>query len=233
VPYNAPHIASTFDKSARQAPEEYLAMYPALKGRKQEYAALTTHMDTAIGRILARLREHGLEDDTVVIFSSDNGGDGAADNTPLRGRKATMFEGGLRVPLIVRWPKQIAPGQVNREFATTLDLFPTLVGLAGGRPEPGVMLDGFDLPPVWRGQAKHRRTEMFWQEKSNKAARAGNWKWMETAKGGGLFDLGTDPSESNDLGAHRPEVLAMMRTRWSAWRKEMDAAEPRGPFRDY
>jgi arylsulfatase A-like enzyme len=233
VPYNAPHIASTFDKSARQAPEEYLAMYPALKGRQQEYAALTTHMDTAIGQILARLRQYGLEDDTVVIFSSDNGGDGAADNTPLRGRKATMYEGGLRVPLIVRWPKQIAPGQVSREFATTLDLFPTLVGLAGGRPEPGVVLDGFDMEPVWRGQAKHRRTEMFWQEKNDKAARAGNWKWVETAMGGGLFDLGADPSENNDLSAQRPEVLAMMRTKWSAWRKEMDAAEPRGPFRDY
>ena len=233
VPYNAPHIASTFDKSARQAPEEFLAMYPALKGRTQEFAALTTHMDAGIGRILARLREHGLEEDTVVLFLSDNGGDGAADNTPLRGRKATMLEGGLRVPLIVKWPKRITPGQVNRQFATTLDLFPTLVSLAGGRPDPGVVLDGFDLGPVLRGEAQHRRTEMFWQEKSSKAARVGNWKWVETAQGGGLFDLATDPAEKNDLSAERPEALAMIRAKWSAWRQEMDAAEPRGPFRDY
>jgi hypothetical protein len=98
---------------------------------------------------------------------------------------------------------------------------------------PGVKLDGFDLLPVLRGEKKSPRAEMFWQRRSDKAARVGQWKWVESAKGGGLFDLSADLVETRDLSAEKTDVLARVKGRFEAWRKEMDAAEPRGPFRDY
>ncbi|MBI4902952.1 MAG: sulfatase-like hydrolase/transferase [Acidobacteria bacterium] len=234
--FNAPHIASTFDKKARQVPEKYERMYStegAPYNRKVEYPALCTQMDDAIGEVMARLRAHGLDDNTLVVFISDNGGDGAADNGPLRGRKAQLFEGGLRIPLIARWPGRIAAGRVNRGFVTTLDLFPTFLSASGAPPPAAVKLDGFDLMPVLEGRAQTQRRECFYQEKSSKAARVGQWKWVEARYGGGLFDLSRDLGEKTDLSAEKPEVLAMVKGAWTRWRKEMDAADPRGPFRDF
>jgi hypothetical protein len=87
--------------------------------------------------------------------------------------------------------------------------------------------------PVLRGEQKSPRTEMFWQRRDDKAARVGQWKWLESARGRGLYDLSTDLGEKRDLSAERPDVLAMVKARFEAWRREMDASEPRGPFRDY
>ena len=98
----------------------------------------------------------------------------------------------------------------------------------------GVKFDGFDLLPILRGEKKSPRTEMFWERRSLRAARVGNWKWVEA--GGpnhGLFDLASDLAEKRDLAKEKPEVLAMVRGKFEAWKKEMDASEPRGPFRDY
>jgi len=164
---------------------------------------------------------------------SDNGGEAVADNGALRGRKAQLFEGGLRVPLIARWPGHIPGGKVNHEFTTSLDLFPTFVSAAGAKPDSRIVLDGFSLLPAMQGTAAVPRREMFWQDKSDKAARVGTWKWVESKQGGGLFDLTTDIGEKTDLSGQKPEILAMVKQRWQNWRKEMDAAEPRGPFRDY
>jgi arylsulfatase A-like enzyme len=114
--FNAPHIASTFDKAARQAPEKYLRMYGpegAKYDRKLEYPALCTQMDDSIGEIMDRLKKLNLDDNTLVVFLSDNGGDAAANNGPLRGAKTQLFEGGLRVPMIARWPGHIPQGRIN------------------------------------------------------------------------------------------------------------------------
>jgi arylsulfatase A-like enzyme len=231
VPFNAPHGASTFDRSTPQVPKEYLAMYPG--SPRAQYLALITHLDAAIGEILGRLRQHGLENDTLVVFASDNGGSGPGYNAPLRGGKSTMFEGGLRVPMIARWPGQIPAGTVVSDFAGSVELFPTFLAAGGGTPPAGVKLDGFNLLPVMQGKARSQRTEFYWQRQNDKAARAGKWKWMESAKGSGLYDLQADLGEKNDLSRERPEVLAEVKSKWMAWRREMDAAEPRGPFRDY
>jgi hypothetical protein len=96
-----------------------------------------------------------------------------------------------------------------------------------------VKLDGFNMLPVLQGQAKSPRTEMFWQRRSDRAARVGNWKWVEAGKGKGLFDLSNDLGETKDLSKAKPDVLAMMKAKFAQWRAEMDASEPRGPFRDY
>jgi arylsulfatase A-like enzyme len=233
LPFNAPHSASTFDRTTRQAPEKYLAVYPGLQGRKREYAALVTHMDDAVGEILKQLKQYGLEDNTLVVFMSDNGGENSGSNSPLRGRKAQLFEGGLRVPFIARWPGRIPENKVNREFASSLELFPTFVAAAGSKPDPQIVLDGFNLLPTLEGRAASPRKEMFWQRKGDRAARVGEWKWVDSAEGGGLFHLEQDISEKNDRSAQDPSAAGIVKSQWAQWRRQMDNSEPRGPFRDY
>jgi len=122
---------------------------------------------------------------------------------------------------------------LNKEFLTSLEVFPTLCK-AVGLPQPeGVVLDGFDMLPVLQGKLKSPRKEMFWQRRLDKAARVGRWKWVESVRGSGLFDLGADLSEKKDLSSRHPEILARLKGRFQQWVKEMEAAEPRGPFRDF
>lgn len=235
LPFNAPHGASTFDRSARQAPERYLRMYGGGLDWKTQFKALLTQLDDSIGEILALLKKESLEENTLVVFTSDNGGSGGSSNAPLRAGKGTLFEGGLRVPLMARWPGRIPAGRTVPEFAASLDLFPTFLATAGAAPPPGVKLDGSSLLPALEGREKPRRREMFWHRASSnsRAARVDRWKWVEDQGQGGLFDLSRDAGEAADLSAGRPDVLRMVKQRYAAWWKEMEAAEPRGPFRDY
>jgi len=241
LPFNAPHSASSLDPDIRgtvQAPEEYLAMYPVPPGdkkaqRRRGYMAAVTAMDAAIGELLQRLDEYGLAENTIVIFFSDNGGGTGSDNRPLRGGKSQMFEGGLRVPCIVRFPGRVPAGAACDEFLTSLEIAPTLLAAAGIDPPERVVLDGFDMLPVLAGRVDSPRDEMFWQRRGDRAARVGRWKWVESARGSGLFDLETDLSEQHDLSAEKPDVLAAVQKRFAAWQKAMGEAEPRGPFRDY
>ena len=258
LPFNAPHNASSLDpkiRSAAQATDEYRAMYPDLQrkagfverdfryakqaqvhnaaSKRLEYLASVSCMDAAIGEVLDLLDERGIADNTIVIFFSDNGGSGGSDNSPLRGGKAQMFEGGNRVPCIVRYPGRIPAGQTSEAFLTTLELLPTLLKLANVNSPVDLKLDGHDMLPTLAGQAPSPRSEMYWQRRDDKAARVGHWKWVESTRGNGLFDLASDIGEKNDLSKSHPEKLAELKTRFQAWRSEMDAAEPRGPFRDY
>jgi arylsulfatase A-like enzyme len=234
--FNAPHSASNLDREQRvaQAPPESLALYAdvAARGRRYKYAAIT-RMDAAIGKVLDLLDEEKLAGDTLVIFCSDNGGGGRGLTAPLRGGKNQLFEGGLRVPFIARWPGRIPAGTSRREFITALDLFPTLLAAAGAKAPPGVVLDGFNTLPVLAGQQPTPRQEMFWEAHGDKAARVGAMKWVESAAGHGVFDLAHDEGEQNDLSTARPDLLEELKSRFGAWRRAMDHAEPRGPFRDY
>ena len=235
VPFNAPHGASNLDRVGVQATDEYYRMYGDLPPTKeQRYLAATTQMDHAIGKILDELDRLGVADNTLIVFFSDNGGSGrVADNTPLRGHKAQMWEGGLRVPFLARWPGHLPKGKVLDEFLTSLEVFPTFTRVAGGKLPEDVIYDGFDMLSVLQGKTASQRTEMFWQRRNHKAARYKNWKWVEAGDQGGLFNLTTDIGEQKDLSESRPEMLAELKSRWQAWRKQMDEAEPRGPFRDY
>ncbi len=260
LPFNAPHGASNLDPTIRggaQAPEKFKKLYPKLQAqvgtgqrklkrygdklytvpnrpaRRLEFVASVTAMDAAIGRILNLLDTYKISDNTIVIFFSDNGGGGAADNTPLRGAKGQMFEGGIRVPCIIRWPGKITPGKTNASFLTSLEILPTLLAATKTSPPTNLILDGFDFLPVLQGKIKSPRTEMFWQRRLDKAARVGNWKWVESSRGGGLFDLQNDLSEKKDLSEKHPKILEMVQARFKNWKSEMKAAEPRGPFRDY
>jgi arylsulfatase A-like enzyme len=235
LPFNAPHGASNFDKGGVQAPEEFIRKYPDMdhKGRLTAYYAAVTAMDAAIGEVMAVVKELGQEKNTLFVFLSDNGGSGNGGNAPLRGQKSTMWEGGLRVPFVAWWPGRLPAGVVTDEFLTSLEIFPTLAAISGAKLPSGLELDGFDLLPVLRGEKKSPRTEMFWERRSDRAARVGNWKWVSAGKGGGLFDLSRDLGEKEDVSAKYPEITAKMKAAFAAWKARMDAAEPRGPFRDY
>jgi len=170
LPFNAPHGASNLDpkiRGAAQAPEKFKKMYPNLKDdyvkgsrygkpalvpskskRRLEYAASITCMDAAIGEVLGLLDKFEIADNTIVIFFSDNGGSGGANNAPLRGHKAQMFEGGIRVPFIARYPGTIPAGTVSDEFLTALELFPTFAKIAGQPLPKNVIYDGFNMLPV-------------------------------------------------------------------------------------
>lgn len=241
--FNAPHSASSFgpdpkDKKNRpgvQCPEQYTNLYQdeVKEDKLRRYYGSVTRMDEAIGKVLAAIEQRGETEDTLVFFMSDNGGSGNGGNQPLRGSKSTMWEGGLRVPLIVRWPAKLPAGKVTDEFLTALEFWPTIAAASNAAALNEDIRDGFNMLPVLRGDELSPRKTMFWQRRADKAARVGNWKWLETERGGGLFDLSKDVGESNDLSKQEPAKLAEMRAAWQAWRSEMDAAEPRGPFRDY
>ena len=244
VPFNAPHGGSNLQRPrpGAQAPQQYIRKHygwydpedaNSRTARRMRYMAAITYMDEAIGQILDLLAELGLEDNTIVIFLSDNGGSSSADNSPLRGGKSRLFEGGIRVPCIVRWPGVVSKGTVCEEFLTALEIFPTLCSAAGVQPPKGVILDGFDMTEVIAGKKKSPRKEVFWQRRGDKAARVGNFKWVESSRGSGLFDLSKDIGEQHDLSKERPEVLRMVKSRFAAWQKLMAEAEPRRPFRDF
>ncbi len=241
VPFNAPHGASTLaednggKKPGVQAPEAYKAIYrDKLEDEKMlNYYAAVTCMDEAIGRILKSIDDAGQKENTIVVFLSDNGGSGNGGNEPLRGAKSSLWEGGLRVPFIMRWPGEIPAGKVTDEFLTSLEILPTLLGATGTAMPTEIKLDGFDMLPVLRGEQKSPRNEMFWQRRNDKAARIGNWKWIDSAKANGLFDLSVDLGETNDLVRAKPEIAKMLKDRFETWQTEMNATEPRGPFRDY
>lgn len=248
--FNAPHGASSFGPnetagallkgSSRgrpgvQAPDEYVAKYANsnVPDNLKRYYAAVTCMDDAIGSILKLLDQTKQTENTLIIFQSDNGGSGNGGNAPLRGAKGTLWEGGLRVPLVARWPGRIPAGRVSDECLTTLELLPTLVAAAGAEPAKNIPLDGYDMLPVLAGKSPSPRKEMFWEFRGQKAARVGNYKWIEAEKYRGLFDLASDLGEKNDLTEKQAAVAAEISAKWTAWRKQMDEAEPRGPFRDY
>ncbi len=255
LPFNAPHNASSLDpaiRSAAQAPEETKQLYPQLEDtlidghkygqpaqiasrskRRLEYVAAITRMDEAIGRLLDLLDEYEIADRTFVLFFSDNGGSGGADNSPLRGSKGLVYEGGIRVCALARYPAAIPAGSRCDEFLTSLEVMPTLLNLADVQPPDDLHLDGFDMLPVLAGRLESSRRQMAWKRRDLEALRYDNWKWVRTQKAVELFDLAKDPAESRDLARTNPDLARQLQQRFEDWLSEMDAAPPRGPFRDY
>jgi len=259
MPFNAPHNSSSLDpeiRSSVQAPDEFKKRYPPVdlatkstttyrygnpatvtskEARQRDYRAAVTCMDASIGKLLERLEQKKILGDTIVIFFSDNGGSGGADNAPLRGHKGQTWEGGIRVPCLVRWPAGGIPaGKVCDELLSSLELLPSLAAVTGANVPEELILDGFDWWSTLRGETDSPRKEIFWKRRATRAARVDNWKWVDMGEGkGGLYDLAADPSETTDLSTKHPQQLKKVRARYQAWMKDMEAAEPRGPFRDY
>ena len=243
VAFNSPHSASNLHKDKVQAPENYIRIYGDPPGtKKMRHLANITCMDDAVGEILNTLDEFDLGKNTLVIFTSDHGAGSIGNNGPLRGGKGQLYEGGIRVPFIARWPGQIPDNSVSHEFCSMMDLFPTFLTVAGENPPSDIKLDGYNILPVLTEGRKAARNEHFWEWHDKLAARSGNWKWVRETDSkraaasdevGELYDLSNDIGEQRNLASERPDVLKEMKAKWNAWKKEMDEAEPRGPFRNY
>lgn len=239
--YNAPHMASSLEpgiKGTVQAPEDFIKRYQEGKTpaefKRRGYKAAVTCMDESIGNILMLLKRRGYEDNTIVIFLSDNGGSpGVSSNAPLRGGKAQFFEGGIRVPCIVKWPGHIKKGSVNDALLSSLEIFPSVMAAANTPLPDSIIYDGFNMWPTLRGQENAGRTEIYWEFRGDYAARIDQWKWVASKKGRGLFDLSKDVSEKSDVTAQYPEIAARMESAFRKWQRDMANAEPRGPFKDF
>lgn len=194
---------------------EDLAQFPALAGNRRRAAALTLSLDRATGRILKALEETGLSDNTIIVFTNDNGGEtafNAANNHPLAGHKATHLEGGIRVPMLMRWPNRYAGGTTFDHPVSTLDLMPTFLDAAGRKTAPEPVWDGVSLLPFLDGIEPGRpHRQLYWKKNTRAAVRFGDWKLLRHAdRPPELFDLGHDPSEQNDLAAKNPETVRQL-----------------------
>ena len=218
---------------------------PDLRHRNPTYAAMLKSLDEGVGRVLDHLRARGLEDRTIVVFTSDNGGQMNVDppsrpgepptrNAPLRSGKGSLYEGGIRVPLMVRWPGVTPRGAVSDVPVLLADLFPTLLR-AAGRPVPDG-IDGLDLSALLRDPAARLGRDALYFHYPHYyetttpagAVRAGDWKLLEYFEDGRteLYNLAADPGEERDLASFEPARAAELRTRLARWRAEVGAKMP-------
>jgi arylsulfatase A-like enzyme len=190
-------------------------------GSPRIYAAMMKSMDAGIGRVLDALRRAGVERNTLVIFTSDNGGERYSFNWPFSFQKFFLWEGGIRVPAIVRWPGVVPAGRTTEQAAITMDWTATILAAAGAIADPGYPLDGEDLLPVLRGaRAVYNRT-LFWRTQLRDAARVGQWKYLKDEAGERLYDLELDPGEKADLRRKNPEMFARVKSDYDAWNARM------------
>lgn len=188
---------------------------------------MVTAMDDAIGQVLATLREKNLERDTLVFFLSDNGGprDNASSNAPLRGTKRTLYEGGIRVPFVVRWPGGLPSGKTVSAPIISLDIFTTSLAAAGVAPKAKIV-DGANLLPYLQGKSSvppHER--LYWRTFGGYGAaiREGSLKWTRPANDapGELYDMTADPGEKNNIAASRPKDVERLQSAWNEWSSQM------------
>lgn len=192
-------------------------------GNLATYAKMVTALDTAIGRVLQTLAARGLDKNTIVVFTSDNGGERFSKTWPFTGQKTELLEGGLRIPAIVRWPARIKAAQVTQQVAISMDWLPTLLAAAGGAPDAAYAPDGENLLSVILGTAPVHPRTLFWRYKANKqgAVRAGNWKYLKIADNEFLFDVVNDQRERANLAQKNPEIFNQLKQQWAAWDASM------------
>ena len=228
LPFNAQH-------APLQAPKKYLERFPKITDEKRQlFAAMMASMDDAIGRVMGKIRELGQEENTLVFFIADNGGPTASTtskNGPLRGFKMTTFEGGPRVPYIAQWKGKIPAGKTYDLPVMNLDVLPTAIAAAGGKPEASWQLDGVDLMPYLTGAETGRPHQtLYWRFGPHWAIRDGDMKLVVSKGGSGrpeLYDLATDIGESKDLAAGQPEKAKELQAMWNKWSAEQ--APPSAP----
>ena len=227
VAFNAPH-------APLETTGEYYQRFPQFQDeRKRIHAAMISALDDGVGRILDRVAAGGDADNTIVVFTSDNGGPEVTDsdgrcNAPYLGHKRNLYEGGIRLPFMMRWPARLGAGVTYSEMVSTLDLLPTLLAAAGGA-DPGDVerpLDGVDLLPYLTGEKKAAapHQSLFWRSGPNGAVRQGRYKLVFGGEVARLYDLEADPAEKNDLSAKMADRAAAMRKAWDAWNAQLSPA---------
>jgi arylsulfatase A-like enzyme len=192
-------------------------------GSLETYGKMVRRLDENVGNVLKALDETGQANNTIVVFTSDNGGERYSDVWPLTGRKGELLEGGLRVPLIARWPGHIKAGSRSDQVIVSMDWMPTLLAAAGSSPDAAVPADGQNLLPVILGDAPSHERELFWRYKANQQAAVlrGNWKLLMLAGNEYLFNLADDEHERANVKTLHPEIYAALRNDFDQWNREM------------
>ncbi|MHC4478746.1 MAG: sulfatase [Planctomycetota bacterium] len=218
LPFNAVHWPL-------QALLKHIELFNTGDQNRDIYLAMLVCMDEAIGRVLDALKRTGADDNTLIIFFSDNGGarKNLANNGVLRDYKHSVYEGGIRVPFIVRWPDKLPKGTVCAEPIISLDVMPTICAAVGVELPEGCVYDGKDMLPALRGKTKgplHKA--LFWYDGTDQwAVRAGKWKLLSRKGSLELYDLQTDISEKNNLMEQNPEVVKRLQQTFTAWKNQM------------
>jgi arylsulfatase A-like enzyme len=226
MPFNAQH-------APLEAPQRYLERFAGIQEEKRRtFAAMMSALDDAVGRVLAKVRELGQEEDTLIVFFSDNGGptpQTTSMNFPLRGFKATTLEGGVRIPFCMQWKGHLPSGKTYEHPIIQLDLLPTCLAAAGAKADPNLKLDGVNLLPYLTGEVSAKPHEtLYWRFGEQWAIRKGDWKLVVNKIDGPeprLFDLAKDIGEAQDLTKEFPDKLKELKLAYDAWNSEQ--MEPR------
>ena len=223
--YTAPHWPWETREDAGRAPQVKDNLFDLAGGNIHVYRRMIHHMDEGIGWIVEALRRTGQLDNTLIVFTSDNGGERFSDNWPLVGGKMDLTEGGIRVPWIAHWPAVIAPGGVSAQTCMTMDWSATMLDAAGAAAHTDYPLDGRSLMPLLRDASLHDEPPLFWRmnHRGQRAMRQGVWKYLRVDGNDYLFNLADDERERANRAPVEPERLQAMRAAWEAWNASMPA----------
>ena len=228
VAYNAPHWPYQRPDSPSTARDNamHLQPYDADSGTRQDYVAMLERADQGIGAILALLDKTGLTQNTLVIFTNDNGGEWLSRNAPLFHRKWTLWEGGIRVPAILRWPGRIPAGQVSGQVGITFDITASILAATNTPIPTGEALDGINLLPILSGQSPVVERTLFWRtlyaNRRQRAVRSGDWKLLIDGESAMVFDVRNDLGERNDVARERQDVARRLRPLIDEWEQDVD-----------
>ena len=186
--------------------------------------------DQGVGTILEALERNRVAQNTLVIFTNDNGGEWLSRNAPLSHRKATLWEGGIRVPLILRWPGHLPTGKTSDQVAITMDLTASILAATGTTLPTSYQPEGINIVPTLAGQSPLIERQLFWRidrpERQQKAVRSGNWKLLVDGGLYLLFDLRSDPGEHHDLAAQHTDIVVKLKALLAEWEKDVDQKIP-------
>jgi arylsulfatase A-like enzyme len=229
VSYNAPHWPYQVPDRPSVAIDNarHLMPHDPSTSTRADYVAMVERVDDGVGEILSTLERLGLARDTIVIFTNDNGGEWLASNRPLFHRKMTVWEGGIRVPAIVRWPGRIPAGRVSDQVGITMDLAASILAATRTPVPPDARLEGLDLFPILEGRAPEVERTLYWRTTSygqtQRAVRSGDWKLLVDGTHVLLFNLRHDIGERHDLANARQDVAQRLRPLLARWEQDVDA----------
>ena len=228
VSYNAPHWPYQVPRQASVARENgrHLMPHDDPTSTRADYVAMVEHVDSGVGEILRTLSRLQLDQNTIVIFTNDNGGEWLSSNGPLFNRKWTVWEGGIRVPALARWPGRIPAGKVSDQVGITMDLTASILAVAGARIPLEARHEGLNLFPIWEGKEPEVERTLFWRTsvggRTQKAVRNGDWKLVLDGVHTFVFNVRTDISERVDLASRRQDIARKLRPLLDAWERDVD-----------
>ncbi len=232
MPASAQHGAAKPAVAGDRGEGLYQGPDAAVPATRRDYVRMLERADQGAGEILAELDKRGLSRNTLVIFTNDNGGEWLSRNAPLTNRKSTLWEGGIRVPLILRWPGHLPANKSSAQVAITMDLTASILAATGSAAPATYKPEGINLLPSLSGQSPVVERELFWRRPRpvlQRAVRSGRWKLVDDGGNFYLFDVAEDPGERHDLTAAHPDLVHKLEAAMDAWEKDVDAGKPAPP----